>query len=109
MTNDLYNTAKRANALEDEIGLTLDDVLNKFTQEVGEFNDAVQKYRGRYCKQRAEDLTKVQDELGDVLMNLGSIACRLGLDPNKFAEYAASTLGKFEERKELYKGNMQRD
>ncbi len=109
MTNNLYDTAKRANAIEDEIGLTLDDVLNKFTQEVGEFNDAVQKYRGRYCKQRTEDTSKVQDELGDVLMNLCSIVYRLGLDPNKFAEYAASTLGKFEERKELYKGNMRRD
>ena len=103
---DFYETAKRANALEDEIGLTTDDVLHKLTQEVGEFNDAVQKYRGRYCKQRTSDTSKIQDELGDVLMNLASIVQRLGLDPNKFPDYAASTLTKFEERKELYKINL---
>lgn len=108
MTNP-NETAKRANELENEIGLTIDDVMNKLTQEVGEFNDAVQKYRGRYCKQRTDDTSKVQDELGDVIFNLYSIAYRLGLDPTKFPEYAASTLQKFEERKDLYKGNIRRD
>lgn len=98
----LFDIGKQANALEDEIGINIDDVLNKLTQELGEFNDAVQKYRGRYCKQRAANLEAVQGEVGDVYFNLISICHRLGLDVDKLSEYAEVTLHKFEERKPLY-------
>ena len=50
----------------------IDDVLNKLTQELGEFNDAVQKYRGRYCRSRV-DLERVKEEAGDFLFNLISL------------------------------------
>lgn len=34
----LRDVGQQANQLEDELGLTIDDVLNKLTQELGEFN-----------------------------------------------------------------------
>ena len=40
---ELSEIGKSANGLEDEIGIAPSDVLNKLTQELGEFNDAVQK------------------------------------------------------------------
>lgn len=42
--------AEEGNAIEDELWLGIDAVLHKITQEVGELNDAVQKYRGIYSK-----------------------------------------------------------
>jgi NTP pyrophosphatase (non-canonical NTP hydrolase) len=93
--------ANEANKLEDEIGLNIDDVLNKLTQELGEFNDAVQKYRGRYCRSRLnkEDLEK---EAGDVLINLISILNRIGIEPQRAEELAEKTLKKFKEKKGDY-------
>jgi len=65
----LKEIAESAKMIEDEIGLDLDAILNKLTQELGEFNDAVQKYMGIYCKEKTSNLDAVEDELGDVLFN----------------------------------------
>ncbi len=107
MVSEFRSIAKQANQLEDELGLTIDDVLNKLTQELGEFNDAVQKYRGRYCRQRAEKTEDLEKEVGDVMLNLASILYRLGLDPNKLPDYAQCTMEKFQERKEVYRRAME--
>ncbi|MEK6895496.1 MAG: MazG nucleotide pyrophosphohydrolase domain-containing protein [Nanoarchaeota archaeon] len=90
----------------ERIGLTIDDILNKLTQEVGEFNDAIQKYRGRFCKQKSENLDHIKEELGDVYFNLICIASIIGLNPNDFPKYAEETLQKFKEREDLYKRNL---
>lgn len=43
----LRDVGQQANQLEDELGLTIDDVLNKLTQELDEFNDDFR--RGKRC------------------------------------------------------------
>jgi len=97
--------AKETREIEDEIGLNIDDILNKFTQEVGEFNDAVQKLRGRYCRSKISK-EEVKKEIGDVLLNLISICDRMDFNPNDFPLFAERTLEKFKERKEDYKKMM---
>jgi NTP pyrophosphatase (non-canonical NTP hydrolase) len=102
----LKEIAIQANQIEDEIGLDLDAVMHKFTQEVGELNDAIQKYRGIYCKTRME-LPDVEKEAGDVLFNFISLLNKLGIDPDKLPEFAQTTLEKFKERKDIYMNNLQ--
>jgi len=51
--------------------------MNKITQELGEFNDAVQKYRGIYCRIKHENIEEVEKELGDLLINIISLCNRL--------------------------------
>lgn len=102
----LKEVADRAREIQEEIGLNFDDVLNKFTQEVGELNDAVQKRRGRFCKKKALDNNNLKDELGDVMFNLISICNGMNINPDELSLFAKNTLGKFEERKELYKENL---
>lgn len=94
--------AKRANEIEKELGINFDDVLNKLTQEFGEFNDAVQKFRGRYCRERTESTKDIESELGDFLFNLVSVCNQLGINPNDFPIFAKNTLDKFEKRKDDY-------
>jgi NTP pyrophosphatase (non-canonical NTP hydrolase) len=103
----LKEIAGRSREIQEEIGLTFDDVLNKFTQETGELNDAIQKRRGRFCKTKALNDDSVKDELGDVMFNLISICERLNIDPEELPLLAKNTLNKFKERKELYKENLQ--
>jgi len=102
----LKQISDRAREIQDEIGLTFDDVLNKFTQEVGELNDAVQKRRGRFCKTKALNDDNLKDELGDVMFNLISICNGMNINSNELPLLAKNTLDKFEERKELYKENL---
>ncbi len=97
----LREIGELANKLEDEIGINLDAVMNKLTQEVGEFNDAIQKHRGIHSRSWVP-LVKVIDELGDVLVNLISIAYRLEINPDAFPGIAEKTLNKFKERKNDY-------
>ncbi len=101
----LSKIAEETKEIGDRIGLDLDAVLNKLTQEVGEFNDAVQKYRGIFCKKRVENLKDVKEEYGDVLFNLIYSGYLLGIDVDKIPEYIQNTLNKFKEREELYKQN----
>lgn len=97
----LREIGKEANKLEDEIGINLDAVMNKLTQEIGEFNDAIQKHRGTYSRSWVP-MVKVKSELGDVLVNLISIAHRLEINPDAFPRIAKGTLDKFKERKNDY-------
>ena len=103
---NLKEIAEKGRRIEDEIGIDTDAVLNKLTQEVGEFNDAVQKYRGIYCRQKSENLNHIKEEAGDLMFNLISVCHRLGVNPNELQNYAENTLRKFEERKELYIKNI---
>ncbi len=98
----LREIADDANKIEDELGLTFDDVLHKFTQECGEFNDAVQKFRGRYCRESGF-LKDIKSEVGDLLFNLSSVCNRLGIDSNEFNKFARETLKEFEGRKGDYR------
>lgn len=102
----LKEIAEKSKQIEDEIGLNIDDILNKLTQEVGEFNDTVQKVRGRFCKEKANNNENLEKEIGDVMLNLISICNRLGINPNELPKLAENTLNKFKERKELYKKNL---
>ena len=104
----LSEIGEKANEVEEEIGLTIDDVLNKLTQELGEFNDAVQKFRGRYCKTKTENTNDIKEEFGDLFFNMISISNRLGINPDELPEYAENTLNKFYERIELYKASMKK-
>lgn len=104
--SSLFEIAKESNLLEEGIGITFDDKLNKLTQEFGELNDAIQKYRGRYCKKKSENLEHIEEELGDVMLNLISICTSLGINPNGLDKFAFNTLKKFRERKETYKENL---
>jgi len=97
---------ENANRLEDEVWINIDAVMNKLTQELWEFNDAVQKYRWIYCKTPTEDLENVKWEVGDLFVNIISICHRLWIDPDELPVFAENTLKKFEERKELYKKNQ---
>ncbi len=103
-SGSLREITQEGNLLERDLGLNMDDVLNKLTQEVGEFNDAVQKYRGRYCKKKADTIKNVVEELGDLVFNLSSICYRLGINSDDFSMFANNTLNKFKMRKELYYG-----
>jgi len=98
---------EQANALEDYVWINIDAVMNKITQELGEFNDAVQKYRGIYCRIKHENIEEVEKELGDLLINIISLCNRLWIDPDRFAEFAENTLHKAEERKDIYKKIME--
>lgn len=102
----LKEVADRAREIQEEIGLNFDDVLNKFTQEVGELNDAVQKRRGRFCKTKVLNDDNLKDELGDVMFNLILMCNGMNINPDDLPLFAKSTLDKFEERKELYKENL---
>lgn len=102
---ELIEIAKKGKEIEDELGLNIDDILNKLTQELGEFNDAVQKYRGRYCRSRV-GLERVKEEVGDVIYNIISICHHLGINPDDLQKYAENTLKNFEERKEEYISSM---
>lgn len=97
---------KRANVIENDIGIDADAVLNKITQELWEFNDAVQKYRWIYCKTKTYSTEKIEEELWDLLLNIVSLCTRIGIDPDIFPKLLETTLKKFEERKEIYKENM---
>jgi len=98
----LREIAQEANDIENEIGLDTDDVLNKLTQEVGEFNDSVQKLRGKYCR-KAGNVEDVKGELGDLVLNLISLCNRMGINSDDLPVFAEKTLQKFKDRKELYK------
>jgi len=100
--------AKEARVIYKEIGLNFDDVLHKFTQEVGELNDAVQKRRGRFCKKKTLDDMALKDELGDVMFNLICICDHMDINPDELDSFAANTLDKFYARKELYKENLEK-
>ena len=100
----LKQIAKEANQIEDELWIPLDAVMHKLTQEVWEFNDAIQKYRWIYCKSRTT-LDDVKAEAGDMFFNFISVLNRLGIDPDELSDCAKKTLEKFHERKNLYKSN----
>lgn len=102
---NLKEIAKQGKKLEDEIGLDIDAILNKLTQEVGEFNDAIQKYRGIYCRKKEDNLDELKKEAGEVLFNLISVCYRIGINPDKLPTYAGFTLAKFRERLQDYKNN----
>lgn len=101
--------AKQVNQIEDDIGITFDDKLNKLTQELGEFNDAVQKYRGRYSKTKYDTLDEVKSELGDLIANIITICEKLGINPDDLQQFAEVTLHKLEERKDLYRNTLKKD
>ncbi|MFK7780655.1 MAG: MazG nucleotide pyrophosphohydrolase domain-containing protein [Candidatus Gracilibacteria bacterium] len=98
----LSEIGKEAEILEDEAGIDIDAVMHKLTQETGELNDAIQKYRGIYSKTEG-NFEDVKSEFGDVIFNLVSIANKLGISPDEFPALAEMTLKKFKERIELYK------
>ncbi len=102
---DLKELGEEANVIEERIGLNIDDSLNKLTQELGEFNDAVQKSRGRYCKKKG-DLENVKQEVGDLFFNIISICNKIGINPNELSLFAENTLKKLKEREELYKKSI---
>ncbi len=102
----LKNIGEEGNKIEDEIGLDINDSLNKLTQELGEFNDAVQKFRGKYSKTKTENLEQIESEVGDLMFNIISICNRLGVNPDELPAYAQKTLDKLKERKELYLKNQ---
>lgn len=102
---NIQEIAKKAHGFEEEINLNIDDILNKLTQELGEFNDAVQKYRGRFCKTKYETTEEVEKELGDLLLNIFSVCYRLGIDLDNPEKYLEATLNKFADRKALYLAN----
>ena len=102
---DNLSIAKEAFGIESDIGLTIDDILNKLTQELGEFNDSVQKLRGRYCKSKGT-LEDIKGEAGDLFLNFISICYRAGINPNDLPKLAENTLNKFKERKETYRKVM---
>ena len=92
-----------ANTIEDELQINLDAVLHKLTQEMGEFNNAIQKYRGIYSKEKQDDLSEIYSEWGDLLFNFISILNRVWINVDKLDEMADNTLKKFIERKSIYK------
>ncbi len=98
---------EQANALEDYVGLDMDAVLNKITQEMWEFNDAVQKYRWIYCREKHETPEEVEKEVGDLFFNIISLCNRLWIDPDRLPEFAENTLHKAEGRKDIYKKIME--
>lgn len=97
--------ARKTKEIEKYCNINLDAVLNKLTQELGEFNDAVQKLRGIYSKSYG-NLDEVKEEAGDLIFNFISILQELGINPDDLSLYAENTLKKFEERKNLYAKRM---
>jgi NTP pyrophosphatase (non-canonical NTP hydrolase) len=97
--------AKETKEIEKYLEINLDAVLNKLTQELGEFNDAVQKFRGIYSKSQGS-LENVQEEAGDLIFNFISVLHGLGINPDDLNLYAENTLKKFEERKHIYKKGL---
>jgi NTP pyrophosphatase (non-canonical NTP hydrolase) len=89
--------------IEKELNLNIDDILNKLTQELGEFNDAVQKYRGKYSRNKTDSKEHIQEEAGDVILNLISILKRLEINPDNINEFASDDLEKFKKRINDYK------
>jgi NTP pyrophosphatase (non-canonical NTP hydrolase) len=102
MTTRFSEIAEKSKEIEKELGLNLDAVLHKLTQEFGEFNDAVQKFRGIYSRSIGS-MEHVEEEAGDLMFNLISVLYELGISPDELENYAEKTLKKFEERKNLYK------
>lgn len=102
----LKQIAERTELIHNEIGLDLDASLNKLTQELGEFNDAVQKFRGIYCKKKSDNLDDVKEEVGDLFFNIIYTCYKLGINPDELPKYAENTLNKLKERKDLYKSNI---
>lgn len=105
-SRSLRKIAEESKQIEEEIGLNIDDTLNKLTQELGEFNDAIQKVRGKYCKQKANNLDSVKDEAGDLFFNLISVCNKIGVNPNELPKLAENTLEKLKARKDLYKKSL---
>ncbi len=95
--------ADEAKKIEDGIGLNIDDILNKLTQELGEFNNAVQKYRGRYSRDKTDSKEHIKEEAGDVMFNIISILNRIEINPDNINEFASNTLEKFKKRISEYK------
>ncbi len=93
---------KRANEIEKELWINLDAVLNKLTQELGEFNDVVQKYKWIYCRSRV-DIEEVKKETWDLVFNLVSILNKIGISPDDIPDFAEQTLKNFERRKDTYR------
>ncbi|PID34996.1 MAG: hypothetical protein CR971_00320 [candidate division SR1 bacterium] len=106
MTTTLKEIATEVNAIEDRLAINLDAVMHKLTQELGEFNDAIQKYRGIYCKTR-KTKEDIQEEAGDLFTNFISILNRVGVDPDVLPELAKNSLRKFHEREMLYKQHQE--
>jgi len=102
----LSQIARESEKIEQEIGLTFDDILNKLTQELGEFNDAVQKFRGRFCRKKEETNEHIKEELGDLILNIASICRKIEINPDELNLFAENTLNKFKQRKEVYKENL---
>ena len=98
----LKKIAEQANILEESLNIDLDASMHKFTQEVWEFNDAIQKYRGIYCKTKYETLDEVYGEASDVIFNFISILNKLGINADVFEQMAQWTLNNFIARKDLY-------
>ena len=98
----LKDIAEEANRIEESLDLNIDDVLNKLTQEFGEFNDSIQKFRGRYCRNKGS-IEDVKGELGDLIFNLSSVCDKVGINPDEFGKFAKETLEKFKGRKEDYR------
>lgn len=104
--SELKDLAKRIEELDGELWLNIDAVMHKLTQELWEFNDAIQKYRWIYCKTKYETLNEVEGELSDMLFNVVSICNKLGIDVDRFPEFIWNTVKKAESRIEQYKKIM---
>jgi NTP pyrophosphatase (non-canonical NTP hydrolase) len=98
----LSDIAKEAKQIENELNINLDAVLNKLTQELGEFNDAVQKYRGIYSR-KVGGIEEVKKEAGDLMLNFISVLEGLGINPDEINNYAENTLKNFKQRIVKYK------
>lgn len=100
--SSLREIASNANLLEDSLWLTIDAVMHKFNQEVGELNDAIQKYRWIYAKTKYDNVDMVYAEAWDVIFNFISILNRLWINPDDLEGMAKKTLDKFIERQSVY-------
>ncbi len=94
--------ADQANIIEDDLGYGIDAVMHKLIQEVGEFNDAIQKYRWIYTKSKSDNIDMIYAEAWDVMFNFISILNRLWINPDELEKMSHVTLNKFIERKNLY-------
>lgn len=104
---NLREIAERAGELEEEIGADTDAVLNKAIQEFGKLNDAIQRYRGIYCRAQVTDLPGVKKGAGDLMLNIVSVLYQIGVDPNELPNYAAMALEKLEMTVEEYRENRE--
>lgn len=98
----LKEIANQANVVEDDLWFTLDAVMHKLIQEMGEFSDAIQKYRWIYAKTKYDNLDMIYAEAWDVMFNFISILNRLWINPDELEKMSHTTLNKFIERKNLY-------